>query len=478
MLVSRYAVEYLPLFAALKDRPVLVIGGGEIASRKIAFLRRAGAKVQVVAARLNAELASLAEQQQIHWRATEFAEPQIDEVFLVIAATNDGELNQRVFAAANARHRLVNVVDNQPLCSFIFPSIVDRSPLLVAISSGGNAPVLARLLREKIEALLPKDLGKMAEVAGRWRERIKTHLHSTAERRRFWERAFRGRFASLMTAGNQQAAEQVLKETLRQPACVQGEIILVGAGPGDAGLLTLRGLQVLQQADVVFYDHLVTEEIRELVRRDAELVCVGKRAGKHAVPQHETNQMLIEAAREGKTVVRLKGGDPFIFGRGGEELQAAAAAGIPFQVVPGVTAASGATAYAGIPLTHREHAQSVTFVTGHYKPDSAPFDWAQLAQSRQTLAIYMGTMKAAEISAQLIQHGRHEHTPVAVISRGTRADQKVSTGTLQQLENLAKDAPMPALLVIGEVVNLHHQLAWFQHTTGAEAFSASVVNLA
>ncbi len=470
-------MEYLPLFAALKDRPVLVIGGGEIAARKIVFLRRAGAKIQVVATRLDPEVHELAEQGQIHWLATEFTEEQIDNVFLVIAATNNRELNQRVFAAADARHRLVNVVDNQPLCSFIFPSIVDRSPLLIAISSGGNAPVLARLLREKIEALLPKELGRMAEVAGRWRERIKDTLKTTAERRRFWERAFRGRFASLMAAGNQQAAEQVLAQTLQQPERAQGEIILVGAGPGDAGLLTLRGLQVLQQADVVFYDHLVTDEIRELVRRDADLICVGKRAGKHAVPQHETNRMLTDAAREGKTVVRLKGGDPFIFGRGGEELQAAAAAGIPFQVVPGVTAASGATAYAGIPLTHREHAQSVTFVTGHYKPDSAPFDWAQLAQSRQTLAIYMGTMKAAEISAQLIKHGRDGTTPVAVISRGTRADQQVSTGTLQQLENLAKDAPMPALLVIGEVVNLHHELAWFQHTTGAEGF-ASVVNLA
>jgi len=470
-------VEYLPLFAELKDRPVLVIGGGEIASRKIAFLRRAGAKVQVVATRLDAELAEMAEQQQIEWLATEFIDAQIDTVFLVIAATDDSDLNQRVFAAANARHRLVNVVDNQPLCSFIFPSIVERAPLLVAISSGGNAPVLARLLREKIEALLPKDLGRMADVAGRWRERIKQHLHTTAERRRFWERAFRGRFASLMAAGNQQAAEEVLAQALQHPQQTQGEIILVGAGPGDAGLLTIRGLQVLQQADVVFYDHLVTDEIRELIRRDAELICVGKRADKHTVPQHETNQMLIDAARAGKTVVRLKGGDPFIFGRGGEELQAAAAAGIPFQVVPGVTAASGATAYAGIPLTHREHAQSVTFVTGHYKPDSAPFDWRQLAQSRQTLAIYMGTMKAAEISARLIQHGRDENTPVAVISRGTRADQQVSTGTLLQLDNLAKDAPMPALLVIGEVVNLHRELAWFQHTTGAEAFRASVINL-
>ncbi|MGS3447548.1 siroheme synthase CysG [Klebsiella electrica] len=468
----------MPLFAELKAKPVLVIGGGDIAARKIMFLRRAGANVQVVAAALCEDVAALVERQEIQWRAHEFEEPQLDDVFLVIAATDDDALNQRVSAAANARYRLVNVVDNQPLCSAVFPSIVDRSPLLIAIFSGGSAPVLSRLIREKMEALLPTNLGRVAEAASYWRQHIKTHLTTTAARRRFWERVFNGRFASLMIAGNKAAADKALEEELYQPEKRLGEIILVGAGPGDAGLLTLRGLQAVQKADVVFYDHLVTPEIRELVRRDAEMICVGKRAGEHSVPQHETNQMLVDAAREGKTVVRLKGGDPFIFGRGGEELQAAADAGIPFQVVPGVTAAAGATAYAGIPLTHRDYAQSVTFVTGHYKADSAAHDWSLLAQSRQTLAIYMGTMKAAEISAQLIAHGRDSNTPVAVISRGTRADQQTITGTLQQLEALAKDAPMPALLVVGEVVQLHQQLAWFQQTTQADAFNASVVNLA
>jgi len=448
-------VDYLPLFALLKDRPVLVVGTGEIADRKIAFLQRAGAQVQSVT-------------------ASEFDETQLDQVVLAIAATDDPALNRRVFEAANARHRLVNVVDDQPLCSFIFPSIVDRSPLLIAISSGGNAPVLARMLREKLEALLPVSLGRMAEVAGGFRERLKAYRTTTAHRRRFWEKAFRGRFASLMAAGNEQAAKRELEDSLHASHQQQGEIILVGAGPGDAGLLTLRGLQVIQQADVVFYDHLVSDEVRELIRRDAEQICVGKRAGEHSVAQHETNQMLIDAAKAGKSVVRLKGGDPFIFGRGGEELQAAAQAGVPFQVVPGITAASAVTAYAGIPLTHRDYAQSVTFVTGHYKADSVPFDWAQLAQSRQTLAIYMGTLKAADISEQLIRHGRDKATPVAVISRGTRVDQHVATGTLQQLANLAKNAPMPALIV----VELHQTLAWFQQNQQQEGFNSSVVNLA
>ncbi|WP_314523600.1 siroheme synthase CysG [uncultured Lelliottia sp.] len=452
-------MDYLPLFALLKDRPVLVVGTGEIADRKIAFLQRAGAQVQSVT-------------------ASEFDESQLDQVVLAIAATDDPALNRRVFEAANARHRLVNVVDDQPLCSFIFPSIVDRSPLLIAISSGGNAPVLARMLREKLEALLPVSLGRMAEVAGGFRERLKAYRTTTAHRRRFWEKAFRGRFASLMAAGNEQAAKRELEDSLHASHQQQGEIILVGAGPGDAGLLTLRGLQVIQQADVVFYDHLVSDEVRELIRRDAEQICVGKRAGEHSVAQHETNQMLIDAAKAGKSVVRLKGGDPFIFGRGGEELQAAAQAGVPFQVVPGITAASAVTAYAGIPLTHRDYAQSVTFVTGHYKADSAPFDWAQLAQSRQTLAIYMGTLKAADISEQLIRHGRDKATPVAVISRGTRVDQHVATGTLQQLANLAKNAPMPALIVVGEVVELHQTLAWFQQNQQQEGFNSSVVNLA
>ena len=471
-------MDYLPLFAELKQRPVLVIGGGEIAERKIKFLLRAQAQVQVVAGTLSPALADLAARQALSWRATEFSESLVDDVFLVIAATEDEALNQRVFAAANARYRLVNVVDNQALCSFVFPSIVDRSPLLVAISSSGKAPVLSRILREKIEALLPTNLGRLAESASYWRNHLKTRLTTTEARRRFWERVFTGRFASLMVAGNSAEAEKALQDELDKPERETGEIILVGAGPGDAGLLTLRGLQVLQDADVVFYDHLVTDGIRELIRRDAEQICVGKRAGEHSVPQHDTNQMLIAAAKAGKTVVRLKGGDPFIFGRGGEELQAAAEAGVPFQVVPGITAASAVTAYAGIPLTHRDYAQSVTFVTGHYKADSTPFDWSHLAQSRQTLAIYMGTMKAADISEQLIQHGRDAATPVAVISRGPRVDKHVSIGTLQDLATLAKDAPMPALIVVGEVVQLHSTLAWFQHTTDTEGFGASVINLA
>ena len=476
-------MDYLPIFADLKQRPVLVVGGGEVAARKVDLLLRAGAEIRIVAQSLSPILEQLRQQGHIHWLGQAFAAQQLDEVFLVIAATDDSALNAQVFAEADKRRVLANVVDDQPRCSFIFPSIIDRSPLVVAVSSSGQAPVLARMLREKLEALLPASLGQMAEVAGRWRGQVKHQLNAIGERRRFWEKTFSGRFSTLVASGQTAEAERQLEQNLQEFALgsegSQGEIALIGAGPGDVGLLTLRGLQVMQQADVVLYDHLVSDEILDLVRRDAERICVGKRAGAHSVIQEETNRLLVELAQQGKRVVRLKGGDPFIFGRGGEELQVAAAAGIPFQVVPGVTAAAGATAYAGIPLTHRDHAQSVTFITGHCRPDGEGLDWADLARARQTLAIYMGTMKAADISQRLIAHGRAAATPVAVISRGTRVDQRVQIGTLQQLEELAQQAPLPALLVIGEVVELHHQIAWFGHQPKAEGVSRpAVVNLA
>ncbi|EPK9866726.1 MULTISPECIES: siroheme synthase CysG [Serratia] len=476
-------MDYLPIFADLKQRPVLVVGGGDVAARKVSLLQRVGAEIRIVAQSLSPELEQQRQQGRVLWLGKTFDPQQLDDVFLAIAATDDNALNAAVFAEADKRRVLANVVDDQPRCSFIFPSIIDRSPLVVAVSSSGQAPVLARLLREKLEALLPASLGLMAQVAGRWRGQVKQRLASIGERRRFWENTFGGRFATLVANGQTAQAERQLEQDLHRFATgeegAQGEIALVGAGPGDVGLLTLRGLQVMQQADVVLYDHLVSGEILDLVRRDAERICVGKRAGAHSVIQEETNRLLVELAQQGKRVVRLKGGDPFIFGRGGEELQVAAAAGIPFQVVPGVTAAAGATAYAGIPLTHRDHAQSVTFITGHCRPDGDGLDWADLARARQTLAIYMGTMKAADISQRLIAHGRDASTPVAVISRGTRADQQVQIGTLEQLEYLAQRAPLPALLVIGEVVELHHQIAWFGHQSQTEgAARPAVVNLA
>ena len=329
------------------------------------------------------------------------------------------------------------MVDDQPHCSFIFPSIIDRNPIQIAISSGGKAPVLARLLREKLEALLPQHLGKIAEISGKWRDQVKAKLASVTERRRFWEKMFSGRFASLVKNQQEAQAEEELAEQLENN--YQGGFVsLVGAGPGDAGLLTLNGLQEIQQADVVLYDALVSDEILSLIRRDAERIFVGKRANGRSVAQDETNQLLLTLAQQGKRVVRLKGGDPFVFGRGGEELEVLAQHQIPFSVVPGITAGIGATAYAGIPLTHRNYAQSAIFVTGHRKADVSDIEWQTLARSHQTLVIYMGTLKAQVIAERLQQYGRAANTPVAIISQGTQLTQKTAIGTLANLAELAE----------------------------------------
>lgn len=362
-------MNYFPIFANLAGRPVLVVGGGSVAARKISLLLDAGAQVRVVANQLNAELSALAAENKILWLAEEFRAEHIRTVFLIIAASSDQALNRRVFQLAESCQKPVNVVDDRDYCSFIFPSIINRNPIQIAVSSSGSAPVLARLLREKLEALLPPSLGDMAEISGRWRDAVKAKLKSVTERRRFWEKQFNGRFAALVKNQQTAQAEQELAKQLEQN--YQGGFVsLVGAGPGDAGLLTLKGLQEIQQADVVLYDALVSDGILSLVRRDAERIFVGKRARGGRTPQEDTNALMVRLAREGRRVVRLKGGDPFVFGRGGEELETLARHQIPFSVVPGITAAVGATAYAGIPLTHRDYAQSAVFVTGHRKADA------------------------------------------------------------------------------------------------------------
>lgn len=454
-------MDYLPLFVELKERPVLLVGGGHVAARKALLLLRAGSRLRVIAPQLCDELHLAYQQNKIEWVSAKYQSEHLLGMMLVIVATDDSALNQQVYLDAQARHIFVNVVDSQPQCSFIFPAIIDRNPILIAISSAGKAPVLVRMIREKLEALLPASLGTMATIAGKWRNKVKQRLETFQARCRFWEQAFSGKFASLVASDQLAQAEALLEQQLKQKEIQQGELALVGAGPGDAGLLTLRGLQVIQQAEVVLYDSLVSPEVLELVRRDADTICVGKRAGHHSVSQEETNVLIVKYVQLGKRVVRLKGGDPFIFGRGGEELEIAVQHGISFQVIPGVTAASGASAYAGIPLTHRQYAQSVTFMTGHCKPDGIEPDWASLAQANHTLAIYMGTTQAELISQRLIELGRSPLTPIAVISCGTRHDQQVLTGNLTQLAQLAEKAPTPALLIVGEVAALHHQLVWF-----------------
>ena len=455
-------MDYLPIFCRLDNKPVLLVGGGEVAQRKARLLLDAGAHLTVVAPELDPELAELAANGSIEWLAAEFAPAQLTGKWLVVAATDRREVNALVYQSANQAGIFANVVDDPKRSSFIMPSIIDRSPLMVAISSGGKAPVLARLLREKLEAMLPQHLGAVAAFAGSLRDRVKARFASMGERRRFWERLLGAdRLGQALARGDGACANQLADTLFAEESKAHGEVVLVGAGPGDPGLLTLHALRQMQQADVVVYDRLVSDEVMALVRRDARRIFVGKQAGNHCVPQEGINQLLLEEAKKGQRVVRLKGGDPFIFGRGGEELETLVGTGIGFQVVPGITAASGCAAYAGIPLTHRDHAQSVRFVTAHGKGGAQDLDWPLLARDKQTLVFYMGLSSCGVIREQLLAHGKGGDTPVALIERGTQPSQRVIRGTLEQLPELAVGVESPALIMVGSVVTLAEQLAWF-----------------
>ncbi|MFM4708886.1 siroheme synthase CysG [Aeromonas caviae] len=467
-------MDYLPIFCRLDNKPVLLVGGGEVAQRKARLLLDAGAQLTVVAPDLDPELAELAANGSIEWLAGEFAPQQLTGKWLVVAATDRREVNALVYQSANQARIFANVVDDPKRSSFIMPSIIDRSPLMVAISSGGKAPVLARLLREKLEALLPQHLGAVATFAGSLRERVKARFAIMGERRRFWERLLGAdRLGQALARGDHASANQLADNLFADESQTGGEVVLVGAGPGDPGLLTLHALRQMQQADVVVYDRLVSDEVMALVRRDAKRIFVGKQAGNHCVPQEGINQLLLEEAKKGQRVVRLKGGDPFIFGRGGEELETLVGSDIGFQVVPGITAASGCAAYAGIPLTHRDHAQSVRFVTAHGKGGAQDLDWPLLAKDRQTLVFYMGLSSCATIREQLLAHGKGGDTPVALIERGTQPSQRVIRGTLDELPALAVGVESPALIMVGSVVTLADQLAWFGQGCTADAALAS-----
>lgn len=455
-------MDFLPLFHKLQGRVVLVVGGGEVALRKARLLSDAGGQLRVVAPEVRGELAALAGEGRVHLRGYESADLQ--GVALVIAATDDEPLNARISSEAQALGIPVNVVDAPALCSVIFPAIVDRSPLIVAITSGGDAPVLARLIRAKIETWIPSTYGQLASLAKKFRERVKQLFPDVQQRRVFWEDVFQGQIAESVFAGKLGEGERLLEAKIAGAAPrALGEVYLVGAGPGDPDLLTFRALRLMQQADVVLYDRLVAPPIIELCRRDAERIYVGKRRAEHAVPQEEINQLLVDLAKQGKRVLRLKGGDPFIFGRGGEEIEQLAAEGIPFQVVPGITAASGCAAYAGIPLTHRDHAQSVRFVTGHLKDGSTNLPWTDLVAPGQTLVFYMGLVGLPQICQALIDHGRAADTPAALVQQGTTQNQRVFTGTLASLPQLVAEHEVhaPTLVIVGEVVTLREKLAWF-----------------
>jgi len=463
-------MEYLPIFYKVEARRVLLVGGGNIALRKARFMLRAGARLRVVGTEVSAQMKKLLAHAEHEIYERPYREEDLQDVAIVVAATDDAELNKQVSIAAKQRNLPVNVVDQPELCNFIFPSIVDRSPLLVAVSSSGKSPVLARLLRARLETFIPSAYGTLTEFLGAFRQQVKTGISSFTQRMRFWEEVVNGPIAELVLSGKGEQAKSLLEDKLKnhnQNPSVSGEVYLVGAGPGDPDLLTFRALRLMQQADVVLYDRLVSEQILNMTRQDAEKIHVGKQRQLHTMPQQDISALLVRLAQEGKRVLRLKGGDPFIFGRGGEEIEMLAEARIPFQVVPGITAASGCSCYAGIPLTHRDYAQSVVFVTGHMKNDKCDLDWEHLVQENQTLVVYMGLIGLPLLCNELIQHGRDKNTPVALIQQGTTPEQKVLTGTLESLPGIveAADVKAPTLIIVGDVVSLHNKLAWREAKT-------------
>jgi uroporphyrin-III C-methyltransferase/precorrin-2 dehydrogenase/sirohydrochlorin ferrochelatase len=459
-------MEFLPIFLDVNKKPVLVIGGGEVAARKVSLLLKAQAQIRVVAPDLCPALVALAEKGSIEHLNREFEEGDLEDCNLVFAATDNPELNQRISQLAEAKRLPVNVVDQPELCSFIMPSIIDRSPVVAAVSTGGASPVLARLIRTRLEALIPSAYGRLAELARRFREQVKEKFSNPTDRRLFWEKVLRGGVAERVFSGHMEEADAAMERALAEaePTSPMGEVYLVGGGPGDPDLLTFRALRLMQQADVVVYDRLVAQALLEMTRRDAERIYVGKERDHHAMRQEEINQLLADLAKEGKRVVRLKGGDPFIFGRGGEEIDTLAAQGIPFQVVPAITAASGCAAYSGIPLTHREHAQSVTFVTGHLKDGTINLNWEQLAHPNQTVVFYMGLRGLPVICEQLMAHGVSGDMPIALIQQGTTEKQRVFSGTLSNIQEIVeREQPKPpTLIIVGEVVKLREKLNWYE----------------
>ncbi|WP_298736005.1 siroheme synthase CysG [uncultured Psychrobacter sp.] len=487
-----------PLFFKLDNRKVLIVGGGDVALRKADLLSRAGAAITIVAPSICDELHALLSDEKHTLIYENYNKKYMQGARVIIAGTDDEALNHQIHADATALNIPVNVVDTPHLCDFIFPAIVDRNPIVIGISSNGKAPVLARLLRARLETLIPQGYGKLAKLAGEFRSEVKNKIPTLTGRRQFWERAFEGKVSELIFAGNETEATAQLQKDLAETAKKianqhsddtevatnsaanldnqdtdsdisnkgknpVGEVYIVGAGPGDPELLTFKALRLMQQADIVFYDALVSPQVLDLCRRDADKVYVGKKRSNHAVAQLGINELLINEAKEGRRVVRLKGGDPFIFGRGGEEIESLRAHGVPYQVVPGITAANAAASYAGIPLTHRDHSQSVRFVTGFLKAGMPNEKFENLLDTNETVVFYMGLHSLERLTEGLIEAGRSSETPIAIVSNASMPNQQVLTGTLASIVERQEQAqlPTPALLIMGDVVALHHDLAWY-----------------
>ncbi len=461
-------MDQLPIFFNVRGRGVAVIGGGLSAAGKAEMALQAGALVKVFAEKLCEAFDELKADAGLSIFPHEPLAQDLDGCALLYCASEDMKQNRNAHALARAARIPCNVVDTPELCDFTLPSIVDRSPVMIAISTAGTSPILGRMIKARLETLLPSAYGRVAGFVGRYRERVAIALKDFRQRRRFWERIFDGPVVDLVLAGHDAEAAAEFDAQLQAAAQgakyrQRGEVYLVGAGPGDPDLLTFKALRLMQRADVVLYDRLIGKGILNLVRRDAERIYVGKLPQDHTIAQREISEMLLRLAHEGKRVLRLKGGDPFMLGRGGEEIELLAAAGIPFQVVPGITAACGCAAYAGIPLTHRDHAQTCVFVTGHTKHGRADLDWNTLLQPHQTVAVYMGLALLAELSGAFIDNGASPASPVALIENGTRPNQRVLSGTLGTIAERAAKAGVkgPAILIIGSVVRLREKLGWF-----------------
>jgi len=461
-------MEHLPIFLDVRGKRTLIVGNGVTAARKADLLLRAGSDLTIVTPELGDELSQLAESFRFTHQPTALQAADLDGCLLAFGCAGDDADNQHLRKLAAAAGIMVNVSDQTEDCDFIMPAVLDRSPLLIAISSGGTSPLLVRMLKARFETMIPAAYGRLAEFAGSYRDRIKDLIPNLTRRRRFWESMVSGAVAEHLFSSQFEEAEALMERQLEEAALAGdqppvGEVYLVGTGPGDPDLLTFRALRLMQQADVVLYDRLIGEGILNLVRRDARRIYVGKLKHNHTVPQDEIGDMLIDLARQGKRVLRLKGGDPFVFGRGGEEIETLADNGIAFQVVPGVTAANGCAAYAGIPLTHRDHAQACVFVTGHEKDGELNLNWQSLIQPRQTVVLYMGLSSLDAITRGFLAHGADPATPAAVIENGTRAGQRVITGTLETLLLKTSQAQVksPALIIVGSVVGLRDKLSWF-----------------
>jgi len=460
-------MDFLPIFLNVKQRDCLVVGGGQVAARKVALLEKAGSAITVISPLLCDDLAAMAAAKTISHISREFKDTDISNQSVIIASTDDRNINERISAIAQERGIPVNVVDNPDLCSFMMPSIIDRSPVQVAVSTGGASPVLARLLRGRLESSIPSACGRLASLVEEYRDAVKKRFSNVESRRYFWERILQGSIAEMVYAGRDEEAKAALSEEISkddQEIDDVGQVYLVGAGPGDPDLLTFRALRLMQQADVVVYDRLVSEPILDMVRRDAQRIYAGKERNKHTIPQEDINHLLVRLAKEGHRVLRLKGGDPFIFGRGGEEIEGLMEEGIPFQVVPAITAASGCSTYSGIPLTHRDYSQACTFVTGHLKDGTCNLNWPALAQPNQTIVFYMGLQAVNVICKELIAHDMPPTTPAALIQQGTTPEQKVYVGDLDSLPELVRlnKIKAPTLIIVGQVVQLREKLNWYK----------------